>query len=170
MTMDEVDRMDLPSFVAAFGWVFEHSPWVAERAWRNRPFGSHAALHTAMAGVVAEATRQEQLDLLRAHPDLGTRARMSAASTSEQSGAGLDSLSRAEFEKLRQLNDAYRQKFGFPFLYAVKGSTKYEILRSLETRLQGEAESELATALAQTYRIAQFRLEDTIHAPIHERQ
>jgi OHCU decarboxylase len=160
--MQELDAMEKVPFVAAVGWVFEHSPWVAERVWPSRPFGTVAALHAAMAGIVARASRQEQLALIREHPDLGVRARISPASTSEQAGAGLDRLSAAEFERLHRLNSAYREKFDIPFIYAVKGSTKDDILAALERRLAGDPEAERAAALAQIYRIAQFRLEDTI--------
>ncbi len=162
LTMPQLDAMEKEPFVAAVGWVFEHSPWVAERAWPLRPFGTVAALHAAMAGIVAHASRPEQLALIRAHPDLGVRARISHASAGEQAGAGLDRLTAAEFERLHRLNSAYREKFGFPFIYAVKGSTKLDILHALEHRLAGDPEDEHATALAQIYRIAQFRLEDTI--------
>ncbi len=106
------------------GWVFEDSPWVAERAWAQRPFASREELHAAMTAEVECATHDEQLALLRAHPDLGARASMSAASAGEQAGAGLDRLTPEEFETLQQFNAAYREKFGFPFLYAVKGSSQ----------------------------------------------
>jgi OHCU decarboxylase len=162
ITMEELDAMDQASFIAAIGWVFEHSPWVAERAWSVRPFGTVAALHAAMAGIVARASRPEQVTLIRQHPDLGARARISAASSGEQAGAGLDRLTAAEYEQLHRLNSAYREKFGFPFIYAVKGHSKSDILEALESRLAGEPETEHATALAQIYRIAQCRLEDTI--------
>jgi 2-oxo-4-hydroxy-4-carboxy-5-ureidoimidazoline decarboxylase len=170
VTIAELDAMDREDFVAAIGWVFEDSPWVAERVWPHRPFGVVELLHAAMTNAVAAATPAEQLALIRAHPDLGAKASMSDASTQEQSGAGLDRLSAEEFERLHRLNSAYREKFGFPFIYAVKGSTKRDILRALETRLAGDPESERAAALAQIYRIAQFRLEDLFHAPVHERQ
>ncbi len=104
----------------------------------------------------------EQLALLRAHPDLGTRARMTEASTGEQAAAGLDSLTAEEFDRLHRLNAAYRLKFGFPFLFAVKGSTKAVILEALERRLAARDEDELAEALRQVFRIARFRLESAI--------
>jgi len=158
----DVNAMDLPAFVAALGWVFEHSPWVAERAWQKRPFLDAVALHAAMVRQVAGATKAEQLALLRAHPDLGTRARISGASSEEQAGAGLDRLTAEEFAQLQQLNEAYRQKFGFPFLYAVKGSSKYDILMALEQRLDSPVEAEFEEALRQVYRIAEFRLSDMV--------
>jgi 2-oxo-4-hydroxy-4-carboxy-5-ureidoimidazoline decarboxylase len=164
MTLEELNCMDREAFSAALGWIFEGSPWVAERSWGRRPFHDVAALHEAMAGEVAEAGAAAQIALIRAHPDLGARARMSDASAGEQAGTGLDRLTRAEFETLRRFNGAYRERFGFPFIYAVKGSTKHDILRALEDRVTGDPQAELATALAQIYRIARFRLEDSIHA------
>lgn len=170
MTIEALDAMDREAFIAGVGWVFEHSPWVADRVWPERPFGSLEALHAAMTRVVAEAPRTDQLALIRAHPDLGAKARMSDASTQEQSGAGLDRMNADEFDRLHTLNSAYREKFGFPFIYAVKGSTTRDILRALESRLSADPERERATALAQIYRIAQFRLEDLFRVPVHERQ
>ena len=102
------------------------------------------------------------MSLLRAHPDLGTRARVSDASRGEQSGAGLDRLTPAEFERLMQWNAAYRERFGFPFLYAVKGSTKDDILSALELRLGNSREDEFREALRQVYRIAKSRLADAL--------
>ena len=162
MTLAELNARDRRGFVDAIGWVFEHSPWVAERAWARRPFATLDALHAAMVDEVMRAAVDQQLALLREHPDLGTRARMSHASSDEQAGAGLDSLSREEFEQLQRLNLAYRERFRFPFLYAVKGSTKHDILRALEARLASNPEAELGEALRQVGRIARFRLEDTI--------
>jgi len=159
MTLDEVNALDREQFVETLGWIFEHSPWVAERAWSARPFSSIDALHRAMFNHVLQARREEQLTLLCAHPDLGTRANLSDASRGEQAGAGLDSLSQEEFERFNALNSKYRAKFGFPFLYAVKGSTKHDILRAMEQRLPASYEAEFAEALRQVYRIARFRLD-----------
>lgn len=162
MTLAALNAGDRAQFVAAIGWVFEHSPWIAERAFAAAPFGSVEALHAAMARVAAEASPDEQLGLLRAHPDLGTRAKMSDSSTSEQSGAGLDRLSRSDYDRLTRLNDAYRAKFGFPFLYAVKGSTVAQILSALEQRSIANPADEFAEALRQATRIARFRLEASV--------
>jgi 2-oxo-4-hydroxy-4-carboxy-5-ureidoimidazoline decarboxylase len=164
MTLADLNSCDRQSFVHAIGWVFEDSPWVAERAWTRRPFETLDQLHDAMRNEVASAGADEQLALLRAHPDLGARTRMSSASDGEQTGAGLDSLTATEFGELRKLNAAYGQKFGFPFLYAVKGSTKHDILRAIEARLSRTREDELNEALRQVYRIAKFRLDETIRA------
>jgi len=105
---------------------------------------------------------KEQLALFRAHPDLGTRAKVSPSSTSEQAGAGLDRLTSEEYARLTDLNDAYREKFGFPFLYAVRGSDKFAILEALERRLSSNPEDEFQEALRQVFRIARFRLESVI--------
>ena len=139
--------------------VFEHSPWVAERAWLAGPFADLESLHAAMVQQVAQASIEEKLALIRAHPDLGTRAKMSASSVEEQAGAGLDRLTAEEFQRLHRLNGAYRDKFGFPFLLAVKNSTKHEILRALEDRLMNSPDQEFDEALRQIYRIAWFRLQ-----------
>ena len=145
--------MDRASFTAALGWIFEESPWVAERAWTSRPFSEVTALHQAMVREVERASPDEQLALLRAHPDLGTRARMSAASTSEQAGLGFD-------QRFISLNESYRKKFGFPFLYAVKGSTRQDIFRALEERFPSDRGAEFAAALRQVYKIAAGRLQE----------
>ena len=170
MTLDELNESDRAAFVEAIGWVFEESPWVAERAWDKRPFATLDALHDAMTEVVEAAPLIEQLALLRAHPDLGTSRlqadrQMSEASQQEQRGVGLDALTRDELQRLRALNVAYREKFGFPFLYAVKGCTSHDILNVLERRLSSLRDVEYQEALRQTYRIARFRLEDTVRQP-----
>ena len=162
MTIADLNSLERAEFTSAIGWVFEHSSWVAERAWRMRPFADIQALHRAMVDQVERSLPEEQLALLRAHPDLGTQARVSEASSAEQTGAGLDQLTPAEFERLRRLNEDYRGKFGFPFLFAVKGSTKHDILDALERRARSSREEEYLVALDQVYRIARFRLEDTL--------
>ena len=162
ITISDLNSFPRDRFIAAVGWVFEHSSWVAERACERRPFRDLTHLHESMTQEVEHASQQEKLALLRAHPDLGTRVSMSAASTGEQSGAGLDRLTPEEFQRLQKLNAAYREKFGFPFLYAVKGSTKYDILRALDQRLQSIPELEFQEALQQVYRIALFRLQEAV--------
>jgi len=163
MTIADLNSLERAEFVAAIGWVFEHSPWVAERAWEARPFANVEGLHQALVEQVERGLPEEQLALLRSHPDLGTRARVSEASSAEQAGAELDQLTQIEFERLRGLNEVYRDKFGFPFLFAVKGSTKHDILDALERRVRSSREEEYRVAPDQVYRIARFRLEDTLH-------
>ncbi len=162
MTIAEANYLPLADFVSQVGWVFEHSPWVAERVLAGRPFPDLPTLHDALWQQVLLASRDEQLELLRAHPDLGTRARMSDASQGEQAGAGLDRLTPAEFARLGAANATYREKFGFPFLFAVKGSTKHDILAAIEQRIHSGWDTEFRTALEQVFRIAGFRLADII--------
>jgi 2-oxo-4-hydroxy-4-carboxy-5-ureidoimidazoline decarboxylase len=162
MTIGELNALDRLAFVGVAGGVFEHSPWVAERAWRRRPFSNVGELHDVMVEEVAHATRAEQLDLLRAHPDLGTRVRMSTASSAEQAGAGLDRLSPETYERLMRLNAAYRARFGFPFILAVKGATVDDVLSALARRVDAAAEDEWTEALAQVARIARGRLDGIV--------
>jgi 2-oxo-4-hydroxy-4-carboxy-5-ureidoimidazoline decarboxylase len=158
----QINAFSQSEFIDALGWVFENSPWVAERIWKDRPFNTGPQLCERMIAEVAVATHDEQLALLRAHPDLGTRARTSPSSTAEQTGAGLDHLTPGEHATLRELNNAYKEKFGFPFLFAVKGSGKAEILDALGHRLESTPEAEFKEALSQVFRIAGFRLESFV--------
>lgn len=162
LTIAQVNALDREAFVAAVGWVFEATPWVAARAWDVRPFADLPSLHAAMTQQVTAASRDEQLALLRAHPDLGSRARMSDASTGEQAGAGLDRLSPGQFARLQAATSAYRKMFGFPFLFAVKGSAPADVLDALERRLHATSDDEFDTALQQVFAIAGFRLLDVI--------
>lgn len=164
IALEALNQASTAEFVQQLGWVFEHSPWVAERAAAHRPFPSRDALHAAMASELLHATREEQLAVLRAHPDLGARARMSDASIGEQQGVGLDRLTPEEFDRLHSLNTQYRASFGFPFLYAVKGSTKYAILEALAQRIHATPDDEFAEALRQVVRIAAFRINDIVSA------
>lgn len=160
MKIEDVNGLTRERFVTALGWIFEGTPWVAERAWVHGPFASLDGLHAAMVAEVQHAPHEEKLALLRAHPDLGVRARMSGASVKEQSGAGLDRLTPLELAEFQRMNAAYSEAFGFPFLFAVKGSTKEDILKSLNERLGGTPEEEFRAALEQVFRIAQFRLQE----------
>jgi OHCU decarboxylase len=165
MTLDQLNALDRQEFVSEVGWIFEQSPWVAERAWPSRPFRSRAHLHETMQAVVERASPREQLALLRAHPDLGSRVSMSAASTREQSGAGLSGIDGRTRARLLELNHDYRARLGFPFLYAVKGATPAAILASLESRVSNPYDLEFREALTQVFRIAGFRLDDVVHGP-----
>ena len=159
MNIDELNHLSQADFVGKVGWIFEGSPWVAERAWAHGPFSSLDALHAAMVAEVEHASTDEQLALLRAHPDLGARAQMSTASVGEQSDAGLDRLAPPEYDELVRLNASYRDEFGFPFLLSVKSCTKDDILKNLRARVAGSREEEFRTALDQVFRIARHRLD-----------
>ncbi|WP_414473773.1 allantoinase PuuE [Microvirga sp. M2] len=155
-------------FVELFGDVFEHSPWIAERAYES---GFTAAqdtaegLHASLVHVLSEASRDQKGVLIRAHPDLAGRlklADLTADSRHEQSSAGLDSLTQEERERFIALNDAYKEKFGFPFIMAVKGRTKEEILAAFEERLEHDPEQEFETAIVQIELIALLRLKERL--------
>ncbi|MDR0251942.1 MAG: 2-oxo-4-hydroxy-4-carboxy-5-ureidoimidazoline decarboxylase, partial [Brucellaceae bacterium] len=156
MNLQELNTLSEADFIAALGGIFEHSPWVAEAAVRDRPFASVSALHQAMVRAVEKADVTKQLALIRAHPDLAGKAaragNLTDASTSEQKGAGLDRLDDAEYDRFHQLNDAYKQRFDFPFILAVrgfdgKGHDKYSILAAFETRLKNTPDQEISEAL-----------------------
>jgi 2-oxo-4-hydroxy-4-carboxy-5-ureidoimidazoline decarboxylase len=161
-SVEQINAMPREAFVAAFGDVAEHSPWVAQKAWEKRPFADREALIHAFAQVLREAAREAQLALIRAHPDLATRARLTADSTSEQAGAGLDRLGTAELARFTELNDAYKMRFGFPFIFAVRGAAKDKILNAFAERVGNSREAEFDTALVQVTRIFRFRLEDRV--------
>ncbi len=174
MTVDETRRLSLDAanamsrseFTAAFGAVFEHSPWIAERAWASRPFADVDALHGAMVGAMRAADRDAQRALIRAHPDLAGKAAvgggLTAASRAEQSGAGLDHCTPEELARLRALNDAYKAKHGFPFVMAVRNSSRTDILAALAARLDNPTDAEFERALAEIANIARLRLADLV--------
>jgi len=160
----EANGLDRDAFVARFGGVFEHSPWVAERAWRRRPFVSLDALHAAMMAAVHEAPREEQLALVRAHPELAgreaTEGALTADSSSEQGRLGFTRLSRDEFERMARLNRAYREKFGFPCIVALRlHASRGSVMQEMEQRVGNDAGTELKNALEQIGHIARGRLE-----------
>ena len=166
ISIRQIDALDRGAFIARLGGIYEHSPWVAERAWMARPFRSRDALHAAMEAVVAAASNAEQLALIRAHPQLAGRLAMGAqltdASRSEQAGAGLDRCTPEEFARLQALNAAYVKKFDFPFIVAVRGLTRTHIIAQLEQRLAHSVEQEFGACLREIARIAGFRLHDLI--------
>jgi 2-oxo-4-hydroxy-4-carboxy-5-ureidoimidazoline decarboxylase len=162
VTLETLNRTSRGELEQLLGGIFEHSPWVAARAAEARPFASVEALHAAMVAVVRRASRDEQLALLRAHPDLAGRAAragtLTSASAFEQSSAGLDRLDDEEYARFGRLNAAYRAKFGFPFIIAVRRHDKTQILAAFETRLGNTEAQEVETALAQVFEIARLRL------------
>jgi 2-oxo-4-hydroxy-4-carboxy-5-ureidoimidazoline decarboxylase len=154
----QLNTMDQETFVATLGFVFEGTPTIAAQTWQARPFSDLTDLHAKMLTVVNAMTDAEKLALIKAHPDLGSKAKMAEASVQEQSGAGLDQLTPEEFTKFESLNQAYKDRFGFPFIIAVKNHTKTSILQAFEVRLQNSQTSEMQQAIAEISAIARFRL------------
>lgn len=163
MTLDELNRGTRADFTAALGGIFEHSPWIADGAFAARPFRDIDALHGAMCAVLAASDDDAKLALIRAHPQLAGKAairgELTAASTTEQRGAGLDQCSPDEFADITRLNADYDARFGFPFILAVKGHTRASIIAAMRARIGHERDTELAEALRQIERIARFRLD-----------
>jgi len=169
MTLDQLNAGSTADFVRALDGTYEHSPWIAERAAAARPFKTVSALKVALARVVREASRDEQLGLIRAHPELAGKAavagELTAESTNEQSKAGLTACTPEEFEKLQRLNARYNERFGFPFILAVRGPrgtgfTRQEIIDTFERRSRAHPDLERAECLRQIHRIAEIRLND----------
>lgn len=161
-TLADLNTAPADRFVETLGGIFEHSPWVADAVALLRPFASLEALHTAMVAAVDAADEAQKLALLTAHPDLaGKLARAGAltdASTAEQASAGLDRLSEEEFQRFTAFNIAYTEKFGFPFIIAVRENTKASILAAFGRRITNSREAEFTTALAEVAKIARLRL------------
>lgn len=162
--MDRINRMDRLEFLDTFGGVYEHSPWVAERALARRPFANRAALVAAMQAVVAEAPREAQLALIRAHPELaGAEAvagRLTAHSSGEQARLGLHALSRSEFKRMSELNRRYRDRHGFPCIIALAlHANRESVYAEFEKRIANDTDTEVALALEQIGHIVRGRLE-----------
>lgn len=168
MLLQDVNTLSPQQFVETFGGIYEHSPWVAEAAAKQRPFASMQQMKQAFSQAVQQAPESQKLALVRAHPELGHRMgidpELSAESTQEQGSAGLDRLSPAEYRQLRDLNDAYQKKFGMPFVICVRQATKAVILEAMEQRLTSSFTEELAEALKQIDAIAALRLQDKVQA------
>lgn len=161
---DDLSRLDQAGFVAALDGIFEHSPWVAERTWAKGPFADLAALGEALVATMMQASHDEQLALIRAHPELAGKAAVAGAltaeSTREQSGARLDACSPEEFSRLQALNARYNEKFGFPFILAVRGLDRRAVIDRFAERVDQLPEREFPEALSQIARIAALRLDE----------
>ena len=161
----QVGELDQDQFVELFGAVFEHTPSIAAAAWHRRPFADVAELHAAMCAAMDELTPDAQLALLQAHPVLGSRRPMAEMSVDEQHSAGLDRIESTASDRLAELNAAYQERFGFPFILAVRGRDPLEIVAALHERMLNPAEEERATALAQVKEIARLRLDALVAEP-----
>jgi allantoate deiminase/N-carbamoyl-L-amino-acid hydrolase len=170
IALERLNNLPAQDFIAALASIFEHSPWVPERVAAARPYASGIALHQAMCAAVMQADEALQLALIRAHPELAGRAAirgdLTAASTSEQKGAGLSACTPQQYERLQSLNAAYRSRFGFPFVLAVKGHTPESVIATLEQRVGHDVTEECGVALHEICRIARFRLADLVDEPI----
>jgi 2-oxo-4-hydroxy-4-carboxy-5-ureidoimidazoline decarboxylase len=161
-TLEALNELNLKEWREALGWVFENSPWVAEKAWTIRPFSSIDQLHQAMMQNIINAPHETQISFIRTHPNLATKLQMSDISKFEQQGAGLDRLSPEEFGEFTESNNAYMQLFQFPFILAVRGQTKETILASMRERIHHTPEIELEKALSEIRKITLFRLKEVI--------
>lgn len=163
MQLSTINALSTAGFVAALGAIYEHSPWVAEAAAAARPFDSLDALAAAMQAVVDAAAPERQLALIRAHPELAGKAaiagELGAHSSAEQAAAGLTHCTPEQYLRLQALNAAYRERFGHPFILAVRGHTRETILAAFEARLHNAPDDERAECLRQVARIARLRLE-----------
>ena len=166
--LEKLNSSDQAAFVATLGHLFEHSPWVAEETWPQRPFASREALHAALCATMRGATRERQLALIRAHPDLAGRLaqqkKLTAESTREQASAGLDQLTDAELAAFTAQNDTYKAKFGFPFIICARLNAKAAIIAAMHARVGNGADVEFNTALGEIEKIAWLRLQDVLKA------
>lgn len=166
LNLDALNRASRTEFVGTLGEIYEHSPWVAERAFASRPFATVAALTDAMAAAVAAASPEEKLKLVRNHPDLAGKAaragKLTESSRGEQGALGLDRLSEDEYARFERLNSAYAEKFGFPFVICTRRQTRDAILEQFETRLASGRDAELKTALREIDLIARIRIASLI--------
>jgi 2-oxo-4-hydroxy-4-carboxy-5-ureidoimidazoline decarboxylase len=142
--------------------VFEATPEIAQRAWEQRPFADRADLHRKMVAILEAMSPEAQLALLVAHPDLGSKAKMAPTSVQEQAGVGLDRLTAEEYDRFAQLNQTYRNQFGFPYIIAVRNHTKTSILQSFVERLQNTPAQEQQRSMVEIAEIARFRLADLV--------
>ena len=162
MALEDVNSLGKVEFVARLGGVFEHSPWIAERAWHRRPFHSVEELHRAMLDAVS--SDEEKLKLVRAHPELACGDALTLDSTSEQGRLGFNRLSRIEREEMDRLNRSYRDKFGFPCIVALRlHQDRASVMAEMARRLQREPDAELRAAMEQIGHITRGRLEKILN-------
>jgi 2-oxo-4-hydroxy-4-carboxy-5-ureidoimidazoline decarboxylase len=166
ITLSDLNACSNDDFVAALANIFEHSPWIAERAASARPFAGVRQLFAAMKLAVDRAPSELRLALIRAHPDLADKtqraAGLTAESSAEQNSVGLDRLSDAEYEAFERVNNAYRSKFGFPYVVCVRRHTRDSILRDFERRLPNNANTEMQESIDEICRIAALRIDQLV--------
>lgn len=162
MKLDLLNTLSREAFTEALGAIFEHSPWVAELAWENKPFSSVEQLHESMVNAAYTSGEERVLVLIREHPDLATRISIGEYSTKEQQGAGLSQLTPEEYGQFAAMNRQYTEKFGFPFILAVRGKSKADIQEAMAARIDNSLQEELEEAKWQIARITSLRLNDLI--------
>ena len=166
MQIDRINNCDEVRFVELLGDIFEHSPWVAQRSYLLQPFRSRSDLHQVMVKVMRQASEEQRLRLLRQHPELAGKeaaaGTLTQASKKEQSGAGLDQCSREERKRIKHLNQVYYTRFSFPFIIAVTGLDKFQIIAEMERRLENTRAEEFETAIGEVEKIALIRLQKLI--------
>ncbi|MGD1854422.1 MAG: 2-oxo-4-hydroxy-4-carboxy-5-ureidoimidazoline decarboxylase [Leptolyngbyaceae cyanobacterium] len=162
VSTEQLNQMEQDAFVALLGTVFEETPDIAKQVWTARPFTDVIDLHQKMVAVVEQMPLSQQIDLINAHPELGSQSQMADASVQEQASVGLDRISPQLHDRIQQLNLTYRQTFGFPFVMAIKGQTPDNVMTQFEKRLHNSRDHEIKTALLEISKIAQFRLHDLI--------
>lgn len=167
LTLDQLNRSSSAEFVTALGHLFEHSPWVAEETWLRRPFRDAVHLHAELCRTMQSASIAKQLELIRAHPDLAGRLarqnQLTKESTNEQASAGLNQLTDAELAAFQKLNDAYRAKFGFPFIICARLNAKVAIVNAMKSRSMNSPAAEHSAALVEIEKIAWLRLQDALN-------
>lgn len=162
LKLAELNDLDLEQFTLRLRPVFEHSPWVAARTAKDRPFADLAGLHRALCRTVHAANEDEKLALIRAHPDLVGNATLTNESRAEQKSAGLDSLTAEEIARFADFNQRYRSKFDFPFVICARLNKKEAILQAFPARLENSREQEIEAALSEICKIAELRLRDLV--------
>ncbi|HLS51728.1 MAG TPA: 2-oxo-4-hydroxy-4-carboxy-5-ureidoimidazoline decarboxylase [Burkholderiaceae bacterium] len=166
ITLSDLNRLSAPEFTQALSGIFENTSWIPEQVYQNRPFTSVDHLHEAMVALVEKADSDAKLALICEHPELAGRAavrgELTPESTAEQAGAGLDACTQEEFDTLTVLNQTYREKFGFPFILAVRGHNRASVIAEFRRRSRLTPEQEMFESLRQIYKIARFRLDDLI--------
>jgi len=158
----QLNEMSETEFVSALGDIFENTPEIAREVYHQRPFFDLEVLVERMEDAVFLLDEAAKIALIRAHPDLGTQAKMADASVQEQAGLGLDRLTSEEFDRFQTLNQTYQEKFGFPFVIAVRDQTQASILDAFDRRLENPIDTEIDQALEEITKIAEFRLRDRV--------
>ena len=160
--INKINKLPKSEFIKVFANIFENAIWIAEKLYNQKPFDNFAALSSKMLNIFETATKEKQLKILRDHPDLANKTKISSLtpdSLKEQTSAGLDQCTETEFNEFKKLNNSYK-KFGFPFILAVKGKTKIEILNNFKKRISSDQETEFNEAVKQVKQIAIFRLKE----------